>query len=55
MVQGLFSEFNEKNGVGDLLFVNLSQPNKYRLYRRRKIRDECYMVEFHSDSEGYES
>lgn len=53
MVQGFFSEFNENTGVGDLLFVNVSQPNKYRFYRRRKSWDECYMVEFYSDSNDY--
>jgi hypothetical protein len=40
MVQGFFSEFNEKTGVGDLLFVNVSHPNKYRFYRRRVSWDK---------------
>lgn len=46
-------EYNEESGIGDLLFVNMSQPNKYRFYRRRKTWDECYMVEFCSDSDDF--
>lgn len=46
-------EYNEESGIGDLLFENMSQPNKYRFYRRRKTWDECYMVEFCSDSDDF--
>lgn len=53
MVQGSFLEFNEKKGVGDLLFVRKTQPTKYRFYRRRSSWDECYMVEFCLDSDDY--
>ena len=53
MIQRNFIEFNEKTGVGDLLFVNMNQPTKYRFYRRRDSWDECYMVEFCSSSDDY--
>ena len=52
-MQSIFIEFNEKSGVGDLLFVNMNQPTEYRFYRRRDSWDECYMVEFCSNSEDY--
>lgn len=54
MVQGHFLEFNEETGIGDLLFVNMSQPTKFRFYCRRDSWDECYMVEFCSNSENYQ-
>lgn len=53
MIQGHFIEFNEESGVGDLLFVNTNKQKQYRFYRRRKTWDECYMVEFCSDSDDY--
>lgn len=53
MVHGLFLEYNEESGIGDLLFVNMSQSTKYRFYRRRDSWDECYMVEFYSNSDDY--
>lgn len=53
MVQGHFLEFNEESGIGDLLFVNMNHPSQYRFYRRRENVDECYMIEFCSNSKGY--
>lgn len=53
MAQGQFIEFDEKSGIGDLLFVNMSHRFQYRFYRRRENMDECYMVEFCSNSEEY--
>lgn len=53
MNKNIFLEFDEEKGVGDLLFVNMNQPTQYRFYRRRKNWDECYMVEFCSNSEDY--
>ena len=53
MAKGCFLEYNEESGVGDLLFVNMNQPTEYRFYRRRDSWDECYMVEFCSNSEDY--
>lgn len=53
MVKGRFLEFNEKSGIGDLLFVNMNHPTQYRFYRRRNSWDECFMVEFYSNSEDY--
>ena len=53
MVKEDFLEFNDDNGIGDLLFVNISQPNLYKFFRRRKTWDECYMVEFRSDSDEF--
>lgn len=53
MMQIKFIEFNEKSGIGDLLFVNMGQSTVYRFYRRRDSWDECYMVEFCSNSEDY--
>ena len=54
MVKGRFLEFNEKSGIGDLLFVNMNHPTQYRFYRRRNSWDECFMVEFYSNSEDYQ-
>lgn len=48
-----FVEFNEAVGVGDLLFVNKNKRNQYRFYRRRNEWNECYMVEFYTDSNDY--
>ena len=53
MVQRQFLEFKEESGIGDLLFVNISKPTKYRFYCRRDSWDDCYMVEFCSNSEDY--
>jgi len=53
MEQVKLIEFNEESGIGDLLFVNMRQPTKYRFYRRRKNWDECYMIEFCLDSDDY--
>ena len=53
MVKVSLLEYNEKSGIGDLLFVNMNHPTQYRFYRRRKNWDECYMVEFCSDSDDY--
>lgn len=53
MVKGSFLEYNEKSGIGDLLFVNMNHPTQYRFYHRRDSWDECYMVEFCSNSEEY--
>lgn len=52
-MEKIFKEYDETTGVGDLLFVNMSRPNQYRFYCRRKTWDECYMVEFCSDSDDY--
>lgn len=48
-----FIEFNEALAVGDLLFVNKNKLNQYRFYRRRNEWNECYMVEFCTDSNDY--
>ena len=40
MVQRQFLEFKEESGIGDLLFVNISQPTKYRFYCRRDSWDD---------------
>ncbi len=53
MIQGYFSEFKKKQLKAIFFFVNVSQPNKYRFYRRRKTWDEYYMVEFYSNSDNY--
>ena len=53
MVQRQLLEFKEESGIGDLLFVNISKPTKYRFYCRRDSWDDCYMVEFCSNSEDY--
>lgn len=53
MVQRQFIEFDEKSGIGDLLFVNMNHPTEYRFYRRRENLNECYMIEFCSNSEDY--
>lgn len=47
-------EFDEALGVGDLLFVNKHKLNQYRFYRRRNEWDECYMVEFCTDSSDFQ-
>lgn len=47
-------EYDEAQGVGDLLFVNKHKLNQYRFYRRRNEWDECYMVEFCTDSSDYQ-
>ena len=54
MAQGVYIEFNEESGIGDLLFVNKHKLNQYRFYRRRNEWDECYMVEFCTDSSDYQ-
>lgn len=46
-------KYDEATGVGDLLFVNTHQLYKYRFYRRINEWDECYMVEFFSNSKEY--
>ncbi len=48
-----FIDFDDRKGVGDLLFVNMNHPTQYRFYRRRDSWDDCYMVEFCSNSEEY--
>ena len=48
-----FLDFSENTGVGDLLFVNTNNVDQFRFYRRRNDWDECYMVEFCSNSEDY--
>ena len=53
MDQIQFIDFNEATGIGDLLFVNTNNVDQYRFYRRRDDWDECYMVEFSSDSDNY--
>lgn len=53
MDQIQFIDINEATGIGDLLFVNTNKLNQYRFYRRRKTWDECYMVEFCTDSYNY--
>ena len=53
MEQVQFIEYKVKNGIGDLLFVNMHNVKQYRFYRRRKNWNECYMVEFCSDSNDY--
>lgn len=53
MVQEQFIEFDEESGIGDLLFVNMNHPTEYRFYRRRENLNECYMIEFCSNSEDY--
>ena len=53
MVKGSLLEYNEKFGIGDLLFVNMNHPTQYRFYRRRDSWDDCYMVEFCSNSDDY--
>jgi hypothetical protein len=54
MAQGVYIEFKEESGIGDLLFVNKYNPWLYRFYRRKSIWDECYMVEFCTDSSDYQ-
>lgn len=51
MDKDIFLEFDEEKGVGDLLFVNMNHSTQYRFYRRRVSWDDCYMVEFCSNSE----
>lgn len=53
MDQIQFIYYNEATGVGDLLFVNKNKLDQYRFYRRRNYWDECYMVEFCTDSYDY--
>lgn len=53
MDKKVFIDFDDRKGVGDLLFVNISQPTKYRFYCRRDSWDDCYMVELCSKSEDY--
>ncbi len=49
----IFKEYDETIGVGDLLFVNMDKLDQYRFYRRRNEWDECYMIEFCSNSNEY--
>ena len=53
MDQIQFIDYNETIGIGDLQFVNTNNVDQYRFYRRRDDWDECYMVEFYSDSIDY--
>lgn len=53
MEKKVFRDYDDRKGVGDLLFVNLNHPTQYRFYRRRKNWDECYMVEFCSNLDDY--
>ena len=53
LMEEIFKEYDETAGVGDLLFVNKHNLSHYRFYRRRNDWDECYMVEFNSDSNNY--
>ena len=48
-----FDEYVKRKGIGDLLFVNEKDSKRFRFYRRRKEWDDCYMVEFCSDSNNY--
>lgn len=53
MDKKLFEEYDEAKGIGDLLFVNKHHSNKYRFYRRKNSWDDCFMVEFCSNSDNY--
>lgn len=50
-----YIDYNEKQGIGDLLFVNRKDINRFRLYRIRKEWEDCYMVEFSLKSMVVES
>ena len=53
MDKELFNEYDEGKGVGDLLFVHTNKVNDYRFYRKRHEWDNCFMIEFSTDSDVY--
>lgn len=53
MDKKVFIDFDGIKGVGDLLFVNKNHPTQHRFYRKRDSWDDCYMVEYCSNSEDY--